>query len=123
MWILRNHRGPEEVRALMREAPVYPSFIQVNSTESSKVDRASIVITYNVPAYTVAFQDVKNFYSRELMAKGWQVQPFRQKPLIGSGQPADGQIIFSKGDYWITVAPGARISEYTVSYEWENPSY
>lgn len=123
IWIERNHRGRDEVRALVKEAPLYPGFIQTNSTEQSKISRASVIVTYNIPAHTVAFEDVKNFYTQELSSKGWRPQAIRHKPLIGSGRPADQELIFSKGDYWITIAPGARISEYVVTYEWENPSY
>lgn len=119
----RNEKGLGQLHLVVKETPVYPTFVQVKSSESSKLNAAFIDITYNVPAYSVSFEEVKAFYTRELTSRGWQPQPYMHKPLIDLGGDRDGHVTFSKGDCWITVIPGATISTYSVHYRWENPLF
>jgi len=115
----RNNKALPQLRALMQETPVYFQFRQTKATEYPGINRASIVVTYNVPAYTVNFEDVKSFYMREMTSRGWQQQPYRRKPLIDLGGDRDGHVTFSKGNYWITVEPNDGTTNYLVEYRWE----
>jgi len=122
MALFGNRADKEQVQALRTlasDTPLYPKFVQSKSTEFDKVNQASLVITYTVPAYSVTFDDVKSFYIRELTARGWQQQPFRRKPLIDLGGDREGHVTFSRGNYWITVEPNNRMTEYLVEYRWD----
>lgn len=116
----RNEKRVAELRTIAAGNPVYPQFIQVRSTAFSKIDSAYVTFTYNVPAYTVSFDDVKLFYTQELTAKGWSPYPMRFEPVIDLGGDREGHVTFRKGNYWITVEPGGKTTEYDVTYRWED---
>ena len=110
------------LKKLATETPLYPGFKQVDISENDKPGRARFFLYYNSQA---SYEEVKVFYSRMFLAKGWELSSKEDRGSIFSDL-SDSALVFRKGEYQVAILresldqnPAAR--NYVISYVWEQP--
>jgi hypothetical protein len=114
---LKNHERLNELRDLAASTPLFPGFQLVNSHEGGKRENAIIARFYRSNA---TYDQVKDFYRRTLIEKGWG-EPIEES-LSTWGIANGGKVItFHKGEYSIEVEYSAESQtwNFSVSYVWE----
>lgn len=86
----------EALRQLAAEIPVYPEFVQIDSTSASRPHRATLSFFYQAP--TVSFSEVESFYIKEMTARGWRI--VEEAPYSADTEGVQ----FRKGEYLIDVS-------------------
>ena len=104
----------ETLRRIVAETPLHPDFKEVGSrSELSKNTGAIIIIGYRGAPYATTYDDVKNFYVRELPLKGWNL-------TADDGETR--QLTFRRGEYKIVIQPEVTsTADYVVDYMWDRP--
>jgi hypothetical protein len=105
----------ETLRQIAAKTSVYPSFSQIDSRYNAKSTSAVVSFYYRSAEN---YREVKNFYTKELTAKGWGTA---EEDTYGGGTQG---ITFKKGEYTIDVFYDSAASqgwEYAISYSWERP--
>jgi hypothetical protein len=100
------------LRQTAAETPVHPSFSQVGSTISVKNRTAVLTFDYRS---RVSYTEVKDFYTKELNAKGWSGP---EEGTYGGGAVG---ITFRKGEYSVSVyyhEEEGHDWDYAVVYSW-----
>ena len=102
-----------ELQAFERELPKFPDFKQVRYDDISKPGIATVTYYYKS---TAGFESVKEFYKKELLARGWTEEK-REGWFVYSDNPAT----FRKGKYDI-VLTGEDILpwQYTLDFSWRS---
>jgi len=110
------------LKRLAAETPLYPGFKQIDISENDKPGRARLFLYYNSQA---SYDDVKLFYSKIFLAKGWELSAKEDRQSVFSDL-SDSAIVFRKGEYQTAILresldqnPAAR--NYVISYVWEQP--
>jgi hypothetical protein len=110
------------LKQLAGATEVYPDFKEVWAYDNHKHGRAILSVYYNSRA---SYEDVKAFYSKALLAKGWEVYPKERRRGIFH-YLSDSALVFRKGEYQIAILresldqnPTAR--NYVISHVWEQP--
>lgn len=110
------------LKQLAADTAVYPGFKQVKVDQRNTHGRAMLFLYYNSPA---TYDEVKTFYSKTLIANGWELYPKERRRGILYYQD-DSAVVFRKGDYQIAIlrespdqVPTAR--NFVVLYVWEQP--
>ena len=108
------------LRQLAADTAVYPGFKQVDISHNNKRGRARLFLYYNSPA---SYDEVKRFYSKNLLANGWELYPKEVRRGILSDL-SDSAQVFRKGEYEMAILresldldPTAR--NYVIAYVWE----
>lgn len=114
----KRHLGV--LRQIAAETPVYPGFKQVEVSDNHKHGRARLFLYYNSPA---SYDEVKTFYSKTLLAKGWELYPTADRHGILDGL-SESAIVFRQGEYQMAIlqesveqTPSAR--NFVILYIWE----
>jgi hypothetical protein len=100
---------------MVTETPLLPGFEKRRTSESNKPGSAMIMVRYYSPA---SFEEVKDFYSKVLVAKGWG------KPLMGSpitplfGDSEKKWLTFRRGEFLIAIGENEP-SDISFVYRWE----
>jgi hypothetical protein len=98
-----------ELQALAQEIPKFPDFKQVRYADISKQGIAVVSYYYKSAA---AFKSVKEFYTKELSARGWI--PEKQE---GWWSDSSSPITFRKGNYKTVVTwDDILVWQYTVDF-------
>jgi hypothetical protein len=107
----------QELGQLAANTPKFPDFEQVNYADIIKSDGAIVTYFYRSSA---SYEEVKNFYSKELTSRGWS-GPHEESVAhwltrIGS------QISFRKAQYKINIVYDNTGSKwrFAVDYVWES---
>ncbi len=108
------------LRQIAAETPIYPDFKQINSSEGAKSTSAIVTLWYQVPAYSTSFYQVKDFYTKELLARGWNSPENFELNRILDGEVRE--VSFHKGEYRISVYwEESSPNKYGISYSWWRP--
>jgi hypothetical protein len=97
-----------ELRKVASETPVYPGFEKLAVVEGMKSNVAVVNTRY---ASGAAFEEVKEFYMRELIPRGWEL---REGSVVERGPV--WAMEFRKGLYSVTIQHFDDI--YLVSHNW-----
>jgi hypothetical protein len=102
-----------ELQALAQEIPAFPDFKQVHYEDISKSGAAVVTYYYQSAA---AFENVKEFYTKELSARGWTAE--KQEGLwVDSSSPST----FRKGNYKIVLTRDDILMwQYTIDFSWRD---
>lgn len=109
----------EALKQIAKETPIYPGGKQVRANDNNKFGSAVLIICYNAPA---SYEEVRRFYSTNLIAKGWVLYPFeeRRQSLLHSDEAVE--LVYRKGEYRIAIHQGDNdptTCNYSVAYVWE----
>jgi hypothetical protein len=108
----RNDAKLKELEQLAIETKVYPDFIEVASSTSSRSVDAGVYKSYRSSA---DFEAVKEFYLNALGHDGWNL----------SEEKAQSELLFKKGAFWIVVehteaSASAPHWNYSVNFVWRS---
>ncbi len=108
------------LRQIAAETPVHPAFAKLATTEMAKNTGSLIVTGYRVSGYAATYSEVKDFYIRELTARGWKfIGEDKEKVLIGGEHRS---LKFRKDEYQIDIYYDDKEPlEYHVDYVWDWP--
>jgi len=102
-----------ELQTLAQELPKFPNFKQVHYADISKSGIAVVSYYYKSAA---AFERVKEFYRKELSARGWTEEK-QEGWWIDSSSP----ITFRKGNYKIVLTrDDILVWQYTIDFSWKD---
>jgi hypothetical protein len=105
----------DELHRIASEIPVHPSFKQIDSNYMMK----STVVDYGLFYQSAAdYDDVKNFYVKELNARGWN--SLHEVALDGENK----ELTFGKGEYGIAIEYDSAARQqwnYATTYFWKRP--
>jgi hypothetical protein len=121
--LIKNPDDQKRLRTLRQiaaETPLYPDFKQFNIAEGAKSTSANVTIWYRVPAYSTGFDQVKNFYLKELPAKGWSSPEDQRFNRVLNGEARE--LSFHKGEYRVSIYwEDSSPTDYGISYSWRRP--
>lgn len=110
----------KELQELAAQTEKFPDFEQVDYSHVSNEKTTIIAYFYKSVA---PYEQVKDFYTRTLSAKGWISVP--EKPLSSWMMPTGRKLTFFKGQYWIDIEYTEDTEaeyQYSVGYGWiRNP--
>lgn len=110
----------QTLRQIAAETPLYPNFKQINSSEGAKSTSAIVTVWYQVPTYSTSFDQVKEFYVKELSAKGWGSPQEDNINRVLGGE--ERELSFQKGEYRIYISwQSSSPNEYSIDYSWRRP--
>ena len=116
-----SRRQLDRLRHMAAETPTFADFKEVRSYNNNKLNNALLSLCYESSAN---YDEVKNFYSTILTAKGWSSP--EEKTVYGSfglkEKKDSRELIFRKAEYSISIAYGPKDSSgcyYAISYIWE----
>lgn len=104
-----------KLQKIANEIPVHPSFTQLRTSHVIKTTNGVFSIKYHSSASYR--DDVRDFYIKELTARGWSKF---EEDSYGSDQEG---MNFRKGEYEIGVFydPTPNDWDYSIAYSWEKP--
>jgi hypothetical protein len=106
----------KELQELASQTETFPGFEQVDYSDISNSEGTIVAYFYKSSA---PYEQVKEFYTRTLSAKGWASGP--EKPLSSWAVRTGTKLTFFKGQYRIDVEYTADSEEeyqYSVGYGW-----
>jgi hypothetical protein len=116
----RDDAKLKELHQLSLEIPVYPDFTEVVTHESSRAMDAGL---YKYYFSTAEYDDVKQFYARELGNRGWKLSS-EQRQYDWFRDYGGRNLAFEKGDFLIAIeyagAGSNDRSNYSINFIWKN---
>lgn len=102
----------EELQSLAAEIPKFPEFKQSRYQDISKPGMATVTYYYDC-ACASRIEPVRDFYVKELTARGWT-----QEKAENRFGKFDSPLTFHKGNYKIVFTRDELLQQYSLDFAW-----
>lgn len=103
-----------QLRQMVAETPLLPGLRKHQTSEYSTNGKAIVIISYTSKA---SYEEVRDFYSKELVAKGWGTPVEDSGALFGFGSDTKS-LTFRSGEFLIVIGE-EKSAGFIFFYRWE----
>lgn len=103
-----------QLRQMVAETPLLPGLRKHQTSEYSKNGKAMVVVSYYSKA---SYEEVRDFYSKELVAKGWGTPVETTGSLFGFGSDTNS-LTFKSGEFLVVIGE-EKSAGFIFIYRWE----